>query len=61
MGKISYMARKEVRHILRDSKSLIIAILMPILMTLLYGYAINLDTKNIKLAVLDYDRSSPSR
>ncbi len=61
MSNIGYMARKEVRHILRDSRSLIIAILMPILMTLLYGYAINLDTKNIKLAVLDYDRTSTSR
>ncbi len=61
MGKIGYMAKKEVRHILRDSRSLIIAILMPILMTLLYGYAINLDTKNIKLAILDYDRTSASR
>jgi len=30
-------------------------------MTLLYGYAINMDTKNIKLAVLDFDRSPESR
>jgi ABC-2 type transport system permease protein len=61
MGKVGYIALKELRHILRDVRSLIIAILMPILMALLYGYAINLDIKNIKLAVLDYDRSSESR
>jgi len=61
MHKIKFIALKEVRHILRDPRSLIIAILMPILMTLLYGYAINLDTKNIKLAVLDFDRSTESR
>lgn len=61
MRKIKYIAQKEVRHILRDSRSLIIAILMPILMTFLYGYAINLDTKNIKLAVLDFDHSAESR
>ncbi len=46
---------------MRDPRSLIIAILMPILMTLLYGYAINLDTKNIRLAILDFDRSGHSR
>lgn len=61
MPKIKYIAIKEFRHILRDPRSLLIAILMPILMTLLYGYAVNLDIKNIKLAVLDYDTSSPSR
>jgi ABC-2 type transport system permease protein len=61
MRKVKFIAQKEVRHILRDPRSLIIAILMPILMTLLYGYAINLDIKNIKIAVLDYDRSPESR
>jgi ABC-2 type transport system permease protein len=61
MDKLRYIALKEVRHILRDTRSLFIAILMPILMTLLYGYAINLDIKNIRLAVLDYDRTAESR
>jgi ABC-2 type transport system permease protein len=61
MDKVKYIARKEIKHILRDPRSLIIAILMPVLMTFLYGYAINLDTKNIRLAVLDFDRSFDSR
>jgi ABC-2 type transport system permease protein len=61
MRNIRFIARKEVRHILRDPRSLIIAILMPILMTFLYGYAINLDIKNIKLAILDFDRTAASR
>jgi len=61
MHNIKFIARKEFRHILRDPRSLIIAILMPIMMTFLYGYAINLDIKNIKLAILDFDRTSESR
>lgn len=61
MNKIKYIALKEFRHILRDPRSLILAILWPMMMTLLYGYAINLDTKNIKLAVLDFDRTADSR
>jgi ABC-2 type transport system permease protein len=61
MDKVGYIALKEVRHILRDPRSLMIAILMPVLMTLLYGYAINLDTRDIKLAVLDFDNSVDSR
>jgi len=61
MTKLWYIASKEVRHILRDPRSLMIAILMPLMMTLLYGYAINLDIKNIRLAVLDYDQTAASR
>lgn len=61
MRKIKYIAAKEVRHILRDPRSLTIAILMPMIMTLLYGYAINLDIKNIRLAVLDLDHTQESR
>jgi ABC-2 type transport system permease protein len=61
MRQVKQIAIKEVRHILRDPRSLIIAILMPIMMTLLYGYAINLDIKNIKLAILDFDRTAQSR
>ncbi len=61
MNKLLFIAFKEVRHILRDTRSLVIAILMPITMTMLYGYAINLDIKNIKLAVIDHDRTHQSR
>jgi len=61
MHKIMHIALKEFKHILRDPRSLMITILMPILMTLLYGYAINLDIKNIKLAVIDFDRTTESR
>jgi ABC-2 type transport system permease protein len=61
MNKIKFIAIKEFHHIIRDSRSLIIVILIPILMTFLFGYAINLDVKNIKLAIIDYDKSFESR
>jgi ABC-2 type transport system permease protein len=61
MGKIRFIALKEVYHILRDPRSLTIAILMPILMTFLYGYAISLDIKNVSLAVIDYDNTTMSQ
>lgn len=61
MGKIRFIALKEFYHILRDPRSLTIAIIMPIMMTFLYGYAITLDIQEIELAVLDQDNSSLSR
>jgi ABC-2 type transport system permease protein len=38
-----------------------IVIAMPIMMTFLYGFAINLDIENVVLAVVDYDRTPESR
>ena len=59
--KIVTLAAKEARHILRDPRSLTLVFLLPIMMILLYGYAVNLDLKNVPLAVVDYDHSELSR
>jgi ABC-2 type transport system permease protein len=61
MHKIGFIARKEFYHILRDFRSLIIVFLMPVLMTFLYGYAINMDVENVTVAVMDFDKSADSR
>jgi len=56
-----FLARKEFYHILRDPKSLAIIFAMPIMMTVLYGFAINLDIEQVTLAVIDYDKTPESR
>jgi ABC-2 type transport system permease protein len=55
------IARKEFIHIRRDPRTLAFIIVMPIMMLLLWGYAVNFDLKNISLAVVDYDRTPASR
>lgn len=55
------IARKEFIHIRRDPRSLMIIILMPVLQILLYGYAIDMDVKDISLGVLDESRTPASR
>ncbi len=55
------IASKELLHILRDPRSLIAALLLPLLMVLLFGYAINLDVKNVDIVVVDQDRSPAAR
>ena len=61
MSKIRFIARKELYHILRDPRSLTIVLAMPILMTFLYGYAINMVIENIVIGIVDYDKSAESR
>ncbi len=55
------VARKEFLHILRDPRSLIMALAMPFLLLLLFGYALTLDVDRIPTALLDRDHSPQSR
>ncbi len=53
--------RKELLHIRRDPGSLIQALLLPVFLFLLYGYALNLDVEHVALAVYDQEKTSLSR
>jgi ABC-2 type transport system permease protein len=55
------VARKEVLHILRDSRSLGIVVIMPVTLMLLFGYGVNLDLKGLPVYVLDQDGSQQSQ
>jgi len=55
------MARKEFRHILRDPRSLIMALAVPLLLLLLFGYALSLDVDRIPTLIYDADKTSASR
>jgi len=61
MRRIRAVARKEIRHILRDPRSLGVAVFMPLMMVLIFGYAINLELKDLPVGILDLDRSRASR
>ncbi len=52
---------KELHHITRDSRSLMLALAMPVMMLLLYGYALSLDVDHIPTMVYDQDGTSASR
>jgi ABC-2 type transport system permease protein len=53
--------RKELRQIARDRRTLMILAFIPAFFLLLYGYALNFDIRNIKLAVEDRDGTAESR
>ncbi len=55
------LCTKELAHIRRDPRSLMIVLAMPVLMLVMYGYALNMDVKHITLCVLDRDHSADSR
>ncbi len=51
------IARKEFLHIIRDVRSLLAAIAQPVLMLLLFGYALSLDVDRIPTMIYDLDRT----
>jgi ABC-2 type transport system permease protein len=53
--------RKELIHIKRDPSSLVQAILLPVILLFLYGYALTFDINHVPTAVLDREGSQISR
>lgn len=61
MRRILAIARKEFLHIVRDKRTLIAVLAMPLLQLFLFAYAVSFDVKDIPTAVLDQDHSPYSR
>jgi ABC transporter DrrB family efflux protein len=52
---------KEFMHLRRDRTTLVIALVLPVLQMIIFGYAINFDVRHIQTAVADLDNSRESR
>jgi len=52
---------KELRHIVRDRRSLGLALAMPAMMLLLYGFALSLDVDHVPVLIYDQDGTEASR
>jgi ABC-2 type transport system permease protein len=55
------IARKEFIHIFRDPRSLGMAVVIPMLLLLLFGYALTLDVDNVPMSVWDQSDTHASR
>ncbi|MEP9412448.1 MAG: ABC transporter permease [Candidatus Brocadia sp.] len=55
------IASKEFIHIIRDRRSLEMAIALPMLLLVLFGYALTLDVDNVPMVVWDQSESQTSR
>ena len=56
--RILALIRKEGRQVLRDPSSLVIGVALPLLLILLFGYAMSLDVRNMPIAVVAEDSSA---
>ncbi len=61
MRRTLAVSRKEWLHIVRDTRSLILAFAIPVVLLLLFGYALTLDVDRVPVVVWNQDGSQVSR
>ncbi|HJW72385.1 MAG TPA: ABC transporter permease [Geothrix sp.] len=61
LRRLKAVARKEFLHVLRDPRALGIAIVLPMIMLMIFGYALTLDLDRVPLAVWDQSHTPQSR
>jgi ABC-2 type transport system permease protein len=53
MSALLGLLRKEVYHILRDRRTLVVIVALPALQVIIFGYAIRTDVDHVRLAIVD--------
>jgi len=53
--------RKEFLQIFRDRRTMVMSLLIPVILLLLFGFAVSLDVDHLKLAIVDPAKSSMGR
>jgi len=59
--RIRELVRKEFIQLLRDKRNRMILFVAPLLQMLVFGYVVNYDMRNIRLAMVDYSHTQESR
>jgi len=58
MKQLASFIKKELLHVLRDTWTMLILLALPIVMMILFGYAVTTEIKNTHFTVLDYSKDN---
>jgi drug efflux transport system permease protein len=61
LQRLSAVAKKEFIHVIRDWRSLFLSLAIPVILIMLFGYALTLDLRKVPTVVWDQSQSSQSR
>ena len=61
LRRVRAIAKKEIIQVLRDPRSLMVVLLMPLMQMALLGYGVNLDIKHVPICVFDREGSQQSQ
>src|SRR5579872_4120480 len=59
--RIFEIVRKEFRQVLREPRTRVLLFMPPLIQLLVFGFAVNLDVENARLAWMDQDHTQESR
>jgi ABC-2 type transport system permease protein len=59
--RILTLLRKEFRSVLRDPRMRLVIFGLPVIQTMIFGYAVTLDVRHVPLAIVDRDNTVASR
>ncbi len=59
--RIRELVRKEFIQLFNDKRNRAMIMIMPFIMMFVFGYVVNYDIKNVRMAVLDYSKTYESR
>ncbi|MEG0163541.1 MAG: ABC transporter permease, partial [Mucinivorans sp.] len=57
MKQFFSFTKKEFIHIFRDPRTMLILLAMPIVLILLFGFAISTEVKNVRVAIYDHSKT----
>ena len=60
LKRVNAVCKKEFIQIGRDPRSLALGLLIPLILIVLFGYALSLDIKNVPMAIWDQDNTKTS-
>ena len=61
LNRILAIIKKEIKQIRRDKRMLFVLFFFPVFLLIIFGYAVNYDVQNVRLAIMDNDRTTTSR
>ena len=61
LNRILAIIKKEIKQIRRDKRMLFVLFFFPVFLLIIFGYAVNYDVQNVRLAIMANDRTSTSR
>ena len=59
--RLGALIGKESRELIRDPVTVALAVIMPLIMLFLFGYAVNLDVEQVAVGIYDLDNTPASR
>ena len=60
MKQFGAFIKKEFYHIFRDKRTMLILLIMPIILIILFGYAITTEIRRVSIGVLDESKTAMS-